>query len=62
MKTIGQCARCGKPINRFFGICKSCDIELALDHEAALQDAQREMLGDDADYFEAAGIDDIGCK
>ena len=31
-------------------------------NKSELQDANREMLGDDADYFEAAGIDDIGCK
>ena len=28
----------------------------------ALEDANREMFGDEADYFEAAGIDNIGCK
>ena len=30
--------------------------------EARMKESQREMLGNDADYFEAAGIDDIGCK
>lgn len=30
--------------------------------EKAIQDANREMLGDDADYFDAAGIDYIGDK
>lgn len=34
----------------------------AQEMEAAHRDAMREMLGDDADYFEAAGIDDIGAK
>jgi len=59
---LGQCARCGCPIKNEFGLCESCDFELALDHEAALQEANREMLGEDADYFEAAGIDDVGNK
>ena len=27
-----------------------------------IKDSQREMLGDDADYLDAAGIDNIGCK
>ena len=27
-----------------------------------VRDSQREMLGGEADYFEAAGIDNIGCK
>jgi len=48
------------------------DIQLKVLHDNGLcdagcpycfeRDANREMLGDDADYFEAAGIDDIGCK
>jgi hypothetical protein len=31
-------------------------------NKALVYDANREMFGDDADYFEASGIDDIGCK
>lgn len=30
--------------------------------EAQSNDANREMFGDDEDYFDAAGIDDIGNK
>jgi len=44
--------------------CPNCgsSTEVAEDGESILADANREMFGDDADYFEAAGIDDIGAK
>jgi len=32
------------------------------EEEEAKKDANREMFGDDTDYFEVAGMDDVGCK
>lgn len=45
----------GKPISDPWSEVLEEDQALALD-------ANREMLGDDADYLEAADIDNVGCK
>ena len=57
-----KCERCGAETEGTYSeggikwaICEDC--MTAIEHDGML-----EMLGDDADYFEAAGIDDIGCK
>lgn len=30
--------------------------------DSLVRDSQREVLGDDVDYFEFTDIDDVGCK
>lgn len=50
------CPECDKVCSKQEGcLCDRCG-------EILLADKNREILGDDADYFEAAGITDIGYK
>ena len=46
-------------------LCRTCRRNKTQQKEASAAfdlDADREMFGDDADYFEVAGMTDIGCK
>ena len=56
------CSRCGIEIKSTFDTCRNtaaCERRA----EGAARDAMVEMFGeDDAAFFEAAGIDDIGSK
>lgn len=57
--------RCGKESILWLNgesLCAKCSPVGFTDSEAALQDANREMYGDEAGFMEDAGIDDIGAK
>ena len=51
-----RCPKCGALKSKEEGcVCEDCA-------EILIADANREMFGDEADWMEAAGIDDIGDK